>query len=73
MRRRFGLLLLVALAVGATGPGHPAEPRKVRIGVLKLTSSAPIFVGVETGFFREAGIEPELVYSVDRWRGSRRS
>jgi NitT/TauT family transport system substrate-binding protein len=32
------------------------------VGVLKLTSSAPIFVGVEKGFFKEFGIEPELVY-----------
>jgi NitT/TauT family transport system substrate-binding protein len=30
--------------------------------VLKLTSSAPVFVGVDKGFFREAGVEPELVY-----------
>jgi NitT/TauT family transport system substrate-binding protein len=30
--------------------------------VLKLTSSAPIFVGVEKGFFKEFGIEPELVF-----------
>jgi hypothetical protein len=29
------------------------------VGVLKLTSSAPIVVGVEQGFFREYGIEPE--------------
>jgi len=35
---------------------------KVKVGVLKLTSSAPIFVGVEKGFFKEFGLEPELVY-----------
>ena len=34
----------------------------VKVGVLKLTSSAPIFIGVEKGFFREFGITPELVY-----------
>jgi NitT/TauT family transport system substrate-binding protein len=39
-----------------------AEPRKVKVGILKLTSSAPVFVGIEKGFFREAGIEPELVW-----------
>src|SRR5262245_33764643 len=35
---------------------------KVKVGVLKLTSSAPIFIGVEKGFFKEFGVEPELVY-----------
>jgi NitT/TauT family transport system substrate-binding protein len=30
--------------------------------VLKLSSSAPIFLGVERGTFSEFGIEPELVY-----------
>ncbi len=39
-----------------------AQPRPIKVGVLKLTSSAPIFVGVEKGFFKEAGVEPELVY-----------
>jgi NitT/TauT family transport system substrate-binding protein len=54
------LLLLVGLAVA--GSGGAAEPRRVKVGVLKLSSSAPVFVGVQKGFFREAGLEPELVY-----------
>jgi NitT/TauT family transport system substrate-binding protein len=49
-----GFLLLACVADAQTQP--------VKVGVLKLTSSAPIFVGVEKGFFKEAGIEPELVY-----------
>jgi NitT/TauT family transport system substrate-binding protein len=48
------LLLLSAAAASAQ--------TKVKVGVLKLTSSAPIFVGVEKGFFKEFGVEPELVY-----------
>jgi NitT/TauT family transport system substrate-binding protein len=59
--RRVCLLLLLGVLAGVSAP-RAAEPRKVKIGVLKLTSSAPVFVGVEKGFFREAGIEPELVY-----------
>jgi NitT/TauT family transport system substrate-binding protein len=54
---------LVAALVGlllVTGPALAQE--KVKVGVLKLTSSAPIFVGVEKGFFKAHGIEPELVY-----------
>ena len=39
-----------------------AQGKKVKVGVLKLSSSAPIFLGVERGTFREFGIEPELVY-----------
>jgi NitT/TauT family transport system substrate-binding protein len=50
--------LLLALLLAA--PVHAAD--KVKIGVLKLTSSAPIFLGVEKGFFKEFGVEPELVF-----------
>jgi NitT/TauT family transport system substrate-binding protein len=58
MRRLVTLLgaLLLVSAVPA------AAQEKVKIGVLKLTSSAPIFVGVEKGFFKEFGVEPELVF-----------
>lgn len=59
MRRVMAVALIAALAaVGTTA----AQERKVKVGVLKLTSSAPIFVGVEKGFFKEFGIEPELVF-----------
>jgi NitT/TauT family transport system substrate-binding protein len=58
MRRILALaaaaLVLVSSSAGAAD--------KIKIGVLKLTSSAPIFVGVEKGFFREFGIDPELVF-----------
>ena len=59
MIQRVVLGLLVALMVGA--PPTWAQDRP-RVGILKLTSSAPIFVGVEKGFFKEFGVEPELVY-----------
>ena len=49
-----GALLLFASAAQAQD--------KVKVGVLKLTSSAPIFVGVDKGFFKEFGVEPELVF-----------
>jgi NitT/TauT family transport system substrate-binding protein len=56
-------MLLVALVVGTlAAPGTARAQHKVKVGVLKLTSSAPIFVGVEKGFFKEFGIEPELAY-----------
>ncbi len=60
MRRVMAVALIAALAVVAGTAA--AQERKVKVGVLKLTSSAPIFVGVEKGFFKEFGVEPELVF-----------
>lgn len=63
--RRFApaAIALIALAVtaGLAAPAALAQS-KVKVGVLKLTSSAPVFLGVEKGYFKEFGIEPELVY-----------
>src|SRR5215831_9308408 len=60
--RRFVLSLVVFLAAGILlAPAAVSRDTTVKVGVLKLTSSAPIFIGVEKGFFREFGITPELV------------
>jgi NitT/TauT family transport system substrate-binding protein len=58
------MLRLVAALIAVVLLLAPAAPaaEKVTVGVLKLTSSAPLFVGVEKGFFREFGIDPELVF-----------
>lgn len=43
--------------------GGVAEAQdKVKVGVLKLSSSAVLFAGAEKGFFKEYGVEPEFVY-----------
>src|SRR5258706_8683138 len=55
-------LTAVAIAAAQSTPVPRPVPGATKIGVLKLTSSAPIFVGVEKGFFKEFGVEPELVY-----------
>ncbi|HET7341723.1 MAG TPA: ABC transporter substrate-binding protein [Methylomirabilota bacterium] len=60
MRR--GLIAALALLALGAGAGAAPAPQKVKIGVLKLTSSAVLFVGADKGYFREFGIEPELVY-----------
>ena len=61
MRR--GVMVLLVLGLLATRPASAQAPAaKVKIGVLKLTASAVLFLGVEKGYFREFGIEPELVY-----------
>jgi NitT/TauT family transport system substrate-binding protein len=60
MKLRVAALVALLSLGGAAGVG--AEPRKVSLGVLRLTSSAVLFLGVEKGYFREFGVEPELVY-----------
>ena len=61
MRR--GVMVLLVLGLLATGSASAQAPAaKVKMGVLKLTSSAVLFLGVEKGYFQEFGIEPELVY-----------
>ncbi|WP_067724646.1 ABC transporter substrate-binding protein [Oceanobacillus damuensis] len=37
-----------------------AEQASVEIGMLKLTSSAPLFIAIEKGFFEEEGIDAEV-------------
>jgi NitT/TauT family transport system substrate-binding protein len=53
----FGLLALVA-GVGA----RAEEPLKTKIGVLRLSSSAPVFIAQDEGYFREAGLDVELKF-----------
>jgi len=50
------LFLLVALPAGAQAPS------RVKLGVLKLTSSAVLFLGAEKGYFKQFGIDPEFVF-----------
>jgi NitT/TauT family transport system substrate-binding protein len=54
------LCAFVAALLVCAGVAEAQE--KVKVGVLKLSSSAVLFAGVEKGFFKEYGIDPELVY-----------
>jgi NitT/TauT family transport system substrate-binding protein len=56
------LAALLALALLAGAPDVDAQAAKVKLGVLKLTSSAVLFLGAEKGYFKEFGIDPEFVY-----------
>jgi NitT/TauT family transport system substrate-binding protein len=58
--RALGVVAMVVVWFTLPAVVDAADP--VKVGVLKLTSSAPLFVGVEKGFFKEFGVEPELVY-----------
>ena len=61
---RRGALIVLALGVAVLGldGGLARADSAVKIGALKLSSSAPLFIGVDKGFFKEYGIEPELVF-----------
>ncbi|MGJ4949364.1 ABC transporter substrate-binding protein [Bradyrhizobium sp. HKCCYLS20291] len=39
-----------------------ADDAKLRIGVLRLSSSAPVFIALDKGYFREAGLDVELKF-----------
>jgi NitT/TauT family transport system substrate-binding protein len=62
MRRTTALVLAACVAASWTGAAPAHAQQKVKIGALKLTSSATLFIGVEKSFFKEFGIEPELVF-----------
>jgi len=41
--------------------GTAGNSNKVRVGYIGLTCEAPIYAAYEKGFFKEEGLEPELV------------
>lgn len=57
-----GILLVSFLVSGCGNQTPPAAPKaeavkKLNVGMLKLTSSAPLFIGIEKGFFKEQGLD----------------
>ena len=44
-----------------SGAGSSGGSNKVRVGYIGITCEAPIFMAVEQGFFKEEGLEVELV------------
>jgi NitT/TauT family transport system substrate-binding protein len=51
---------LLIFAAGAVARAD--EPLKAKIGVLRLSSSAPVFIAQDKGYFRDAGLEIELKF-----------
>lgn len=50
------------VAIMAMGSARAEDVLKTRIGVLRLSSSAPVFIAQDKGYFREAGLEVELKF-----------
>src|SRR6201981_2404136 len=57
---RFALAGLLAML--AVGIARAEEPLKAKVGVLRLSSSAPVFIAQDKGYFREAGLDIELKF-----------
>jgi len=50
------------LALSASVAARAEEPLKAKIGVLRLSSSAPVFIAQDKGYFRDAGLDIELKF-----------
>ena len=62
MRGWMRAALACGLALAATVAARADEPLKAKIGVLRLSSSAPVFIAQDKGYFREAGLDIELKF-----------
>src|SRR5437764_12232205 len=62
MRAWVRLALAGLLALAAGGVARSDDVLKARIGVLRLSSSAPVFIAQDKGYFREAGLDIELKF-----------
>jgi NitT/TauT family transport system substrate-binding protein len=62
MKRFVRLVLAGVLAIAAGGVARADDVLKARIGVLRLSSSAPVFIAQDKGYFREAGLDVELKF-----------
>src|SRR2546422_9124302 len=56
------LALAGLLALAASPDARADEALKAKIGVLRLSSSAPVFIAQDKGYFREAGLDIELKF-----------
>lgn len=56
------LLVASLLALAAAGSTLADDVPKAKIGVLRLSSSAPVFIAQDKGYFREAGLDIELKF-----------
>ncbi|KRP87330.1 ABC transporter substrate-binding protein [Bradyrhizobium pachyrhizi] len=61
--KRWARLALAGLLVwAASGIARADDLLKAKIGVLRLSSSAPVFIAQDKGYFRDAGLDVELKF-----------
>src|SRR4051794_22538846 len=56
------LVMAGLMAMTAGGIARADDLLKAKIGVLRLSSSAPVFIAQDKGYFREAGLDLELTF-----------
>src|SRR4030088_2620735 len=60
---RFARLMCAGLlALAMTAPARADDALKAKVGVLRLSSSAPVFIAQDKGYFRDAGLDIELKF-----------
>jgi len=62
MIRSVRLVMAACLTLATMATARADEPLKAKIGVLRLSSSAPVFIAQDKGYFREAGLDIELKF-----------
>src|SRR3979409_2216444 len=62
MTRFAGLMIASLLARAMTAPARDDDALKAKGGVLRLSSSAPVFIAQDKGYFREGGLDIELKF-----------
>jgi NitT/TauT family transport system substrate-binding protein len=62
MVRIASLILAALLALAAAGSARADEALRAKVGVLRLSSSAPVFIAQDKGYFRDAGLAVELKF-----------
>jgi len=61
MNARAVTLFVIALA-SVLGCGAAAAAEEIKVGVLHLASSGPIFIAADKGYFKDEGLEAKLVF-----------
>src|SRR5271155_4466154 len=56
------LALAGLLALAASQHAQADELLKAKVGVLRLSSSAPVFIAQDKGYFRDAGLDIDLKF-----------